>query len=344
MSIREPWNNLAKHSKTPLLRHEWFLSCLKAFYRKEEIYIMVEWDGAEIIAAAPLILVRRQGVQQLELIGVSHLHEPCGLLFKDVAALKMLIDELTSIDFSLGLTKINKETAYLIQKRVSGRQGLSFLRPTAPSSFLSCNTSWDDYYSSISAQRRYDHRRAKKKAEQSGKLAFQIDSPRPDNYEYFLEQAARVEAAGWKRKKGSALLINLKLRSFFLEYAKWAANQDMLRIFFLHIDGQVAAMQMCVEYADKLWVLKIGYDEKWSACSPGVLLMKYALQYAFENGLESIEFLGSKEPWLEVWTNEYHTYSSMVFYPYTVPGVLGLGTDILRTGIHRLKKLDKVIS
>ncbi len=50
-------------------------------------------------------------------------------------------------------------------------------------------------------------------------------------------------------------------------------RRESLRIAFLRIAGRPVAMQIAVERAQRLWLLKIGYDEEYARCSPGQLLM-----------------------------------------------------------------------
>jgi CelD/BcsL family acetyltransferase involved in cellulose biosynthesis len=56
-----------------------------------------------------------------------------------------------------------------------------------------------------------------------------------------------------------------------------------------------------VQYAQRLWLLKIGYDPAFARCSPGLLLMAATLRHAIERGLRSYELLGVDEPWLRPW-------------------------------------------
>ncbi len=338
-ALAQQWNDLAEPFCNPLLRHEWFLSCLCTLYTENALHVIIVRLGDEMIAAAPLIIVEHNGIQWLEIIGVSHLHEPSGLLYRDTTALENLVNAVISLRQPLLLSRINQETPlfHTMQKGSKGK-GLVVRRQTNPSGLVQCSTSWQEYYGSISSRRRYDHRRARKRADQKGKVTFRTLKPEQHNLQRCLAEAFAVEAAGWKGRKGSALLSNTDLQAFFLEYGAWSTKYQMLRLFFMDIDNQPAAMQICVEYADSIWILKTGYDEAHKECSPGVLLMNYALEYAFTNNFTSFEFLGSQEPWLEVWTTALHRHLALVYYPYGISGFISLSSDIFRSGLKKLKK------
>jgi hypothetical protein len=75
------------------------------------------------------------------------------------------------------------------------------------------------------------------------------------------------------------------------------------------------AAQLSVEYADRLWVLKIGYDERWSRCSPGWQLLAETMRDAFDRRLRSYEFLGSDEPWLHGWKTQSRELDTVAWLP-----------------------------
>src|SRR3989454_167719 len=116
-----------------------------------------------------------------------------------------------------------------------------------------------------------------------------------------LAESFRVEAAGWKGRTGSALLSDPHRRQFYEKYATIASEKGILRLSFIRIGGEVAATQIAVESGGRFWLLKVGYDERFARCSPGHLLMVETLRYAAERGLRTFEFLGSAEPWTQVW-------------------------------------------
>ncbi len=111
-----------------------------------------------------------------------------------------------------------------------------------------------------------------------------------------------VEERGWKGRAGTALRHADREGAFYRRYCEITARKRSLRIAFLRIDGRAAAMQLAVETADRLWLLKTGYDEEFERCSPGALLNARSIAYAVGQGLAGYEFLGSPEAWTRTWT------------------------------------------
>jgi CelD/BcsL family acetyltransferase involved in cellulose biosynthesis len=113
----------------------------------------------------------------------------------------------------------------------------------------------------------------------------------------------------------------------------------MLRLFFLKIDGKRIAARMAVVNGGRLWELKIGYDEAWSNCMPGILLTHETLRWAVESGLEAHEFLGQAEQWERHWPTEEDEYVSMRIYPLAPAGQLSLVRDVGQIALKSAPKL-----
>ena len=101
-------------------------------------------------------------------------------------------------------------------------------------------------------------------------------------------------------------------------------------------------MLIGLEYHNRFWVLKMGYDQKYSRCSPGILLINETIRYAFEHGLNSYEFLGSNEPWLRMWAkHNLRNYVSLGLYSPNIHGLAALIGDLKRFSFRKLSGFYK---
>ena len=349
--LASEWDRLAGPLENPLMNHEWFMACARTFYEEGELHIVTVQSRENIAAIAPLAITRTQGRECLELVGVPYLHEPCGLLYDSRESLERLIKEVIKLRQPLLLNRIPADdpTSKLFRE-CSKYRGLIIERNTSLCIRVHITTRWSDYVKSLSSRRRYDLRRARKRAEERGDVSFKISCPAPDELNRWLDMAFQVESESWKGRNGSALLYNHKIQQFFRKYANLASRDSILRIGFMFINDEVAAMQIAIEYAQRFWVLKIGYDEKWAKCSPGIQLTHESIRYAFNHGLKSYEFLGSDEPWLHMWSKDKADYTSVGMYPLTFKGLYGLGIDLtdyarrkILTGFVRRRRLSAAI-
>lgn len=125
---------------------------------------------------------------------------------------------------------------------------------------------------------------------------------------------------------------------FFRRFFRKACEEGLLRIAFMRIDGRPVAMQMALEWADRFWLFKIGYDEEFRDCSPGNLLMLHTLAYAASRRLTTYELLGNIERWIsDFWTKEYACCCSLRTYPANPRGVAAFAMDAGTWLIKRIK-------
>ncbi len=328
--LANDWNELAEPFKTPLLQYEWISAGADALRSSEQFWIIVNHFQSSISAIAPLVLTKKYGTERFEFLSASTLCEPGGFIYKDEGALKQLLDAIVRIGKPLFLERIRADAPEVSMLQRLGR-GKTFLSVTGGTPFIPINTTWDKFEAGMSSNYRNELRRKKKLLEKAGRMNFEMLVPRPEDIEPYLKKFIRVESASWKGKGRKALLFNERLRGFYYSYAKAAAARGIMRICFLKVDAGSIAAALAVEESKRLWILKIGYDEKWKQCAPGILLMHEMIRYAFEQGLEAYEFLGNEEPWIRRWTKQVHPYVTVRVYTYTFQGLLSLGLDAARS-------------
>lgn len=315
-AIADEWNALAARFRTPLIRHEWFQAAADAFSPPGRLSIRVVRDGGGIAAIAPLVVNPWFGSRRLELLGTSVLAEPSGFLHRDEESLGVLLESIlaarTPVLFA-GLAEDSGALRYL--QRAPRPTGAFTKQVRFESPFIPISNTWEAFSASISSSWRSSFRRSLRRAEESGPAAFAITSPCPKTALSVLEDFMQVEATGWKTRAGTALLVNRPLQAFFREYIRAAAEQGSFRFASMHIGDSLVAGQLVVECSNRLWVLKVGFDEAFSRCSPGILLMHRVIQHAFERLHEGVELLGANEQWISIWKPEIRNHYAYQCYP-----------------------------
>lgn len=289
-------------------------------------------------AIAPLVL-RRGRLARLELIGVHELYEPLDFLYATPAALDPLADTLMHLRVPLFLERLPADSPVVaaLQNAYRGR-GVVLCRPLPERlgcPWIPLDASWQEPEQYLNLGRRSDFRRARRIAESMGPVRCEVLAPTPAALPPLLEEAFRVEAAGWKGRQGSALLARAERGSFFRYYAAAACQQGILRLCFLRIGEQAVAMQLATECGGGFWLLKIGYDEHFARCSPGMLLMLETIRYAAARGLRAYELLGTVEPWMELWAPQVHACVSLRAYPARAQGMATLAADLTQVARRR---------
>lgn len=321
-ALRDDWDALAARFETPLLDHDWFLSCAEAFHRDADLRIMTVRRGSSLEAVAPMVREDRLGGRHLILLGASRLYEPSGWLYADARALGELAAEATALGEPLVLQRVPADSPMIAALRSLPRT-VSIARGTSTALGVDVGTTWEAYHSGLSSRITENLRRLGRKAERAvGPRHVVCTRPTPADVDDLLEQVVKVEGSGWKSRAASSLSRRTDLRDFFRRYSHRAAAAGRLRVATLSFGSVVAAVELSVEAYQRLWQLKIGYSEALAAYYPGLQLTEASIREAFERGLRSYEFLGSAALWEERWGPAVRSYRTLALYPYGVKSLL----------------------
>ncbi len=337
--LKTEWNRLSEQSRSPLVRYEWYEACAAAFYSPDDLLISVLYDRSSAQAILPLAGRRIGGIRYAEILGSSVLFEPAGFLYENRDALKEAVRRLVALGNPLKLTRLmaSKEEDRLIRSTLSGN-GYTTLAHRTYIPWMPLETTWEKFEASMSSSRRSSIRRGFRRLSKTGAVEIQLIRDASENLSGFLDAAFRIEASSWKGTNGTAIERDRRLKQFFLEYSLAAARAGILRLFILRVGGEGAAMVLAVEYASRLWILKVGYDERWAFGSPGVVLMHETIKWAFSQKLEAYEFLGRDEPWIHIWTNQVHECVSYRSFPRNLTGILWFILETARTAWLKISR------
>jgi CelD/BcsL family acetyltransferase involved in cellulose biosynthesis len=337
-ALAQEWNDLPQSQANPLLAPDWFAVAAHTFGAPIET-LALRRRGV-LAGIAPLGTDFRAGVARLQPLGVRALHEPSGLLYRDADALEALCKALIDERKPFILQRMPFADALRVAlARAAKRRGLLYeiATPGAPTVNFAGDGNVAAFEARLSSRRRQDYRRARRGLERLGLVTFDLRVPSAGSVAAELEEAMLIEASSWKSRDGSTLLHTGRLRAFFHEYARRMAASGHLRIAFLRVDGIGIAMQLIVEHASRLWVYKVGYDEKWAEHSPGVQLMWDVMRYACESRMAGVELLGKVEDWLTIWTHDVREYRTLIFYPFNLRGLRAVAADTAHALGQKLK-------
>lgn len=306
----------------PTLDPRWFVAAAQTLYEPDSLHVVVVHHGGEVAAVAPLGRAVGRAGPRLEVLGSRDLHEPGGLPHRDEPALRALVDAVlaTGRPVHLGRLRAGGAEARLLSSLPRWRV-LVARRGTPGTPVVDLRGRWEDFDATLPADRRSSLRRNARRADESGGFHFDVVVPSSDAVDALLGQFVAVEDRSWKGQAGTSLHADTRLRRFYLAYARSAAAAGELRVSRLWVGDHLAAVQLAVEHAQRLWVLKLGYDDAWSRCAPGIVLTHETLRWAFDRGLAGYELLGDAAPWTRIWTNAVHPYEVVRAYP-AVPSAL----------------------
>jgi hypothetical protein len=297
---------------------DWFQACVEAF--RLEPFIVAVGPPARPRALAPLVRVHGR----LEAAGVQQLSEPMDFLAADEAATLDLAEALARLGLPLLLRRVPTCSPVLAALRRMWRRAVLIERPMSSCPVLVLDPRWAEPEARLTSRRRADFRRARRRA---GQFDVEVLTPTPGETPALVEIALNVELRSWKGRNGTAVLQLPGRADFFRRYCMLKAADGSLRLAFLKIGGEYAAMQIAIERDYAYWLLKIGYDERFSRCSPGKLLTSHSIGWAAARGLFSYEFLGKSEEWISHWTDYRRPCAAIGVYPPRAASALAAARD-----------------
>jgi CelD/BcsL family acetyltransferase involved in cellulose biosynthesis len=333
LEIAPSLDNFQTFMSSPIGQYDWIISAAQHLMQESSLYICLACDGNQPVALAPLLRKDRFSIcRQFQI------YEPMGFCYRDVDSLHRLTDLMASSRVPLFLERIPDDASLISSLKESYRHRAKILIKDSDSCpYLDIEGDGDHAIDSLPSRLRSDLRRAMRKARELGETSAIIHAPTgPDELEPLWEKALAVEASGWKAQTRSALLFDRQHANFLHAYARRASQRGLIRISFLKIGGETAATEIALVTGNRYWILKIGYDERFSRVSPGMLLMQHTLRYAADQGLMSYELLGTAADWTRRWTQKERKTFRVMIYPYTLHGAALLVRAVLRHLHHKL--------
>lgn len=226
------------------------------------------------------------------------------------------------------------------------RQGIPALRlVNYEVNEIDLSPGWEKYSERLSKNARKQLRRDERRLAEFGKVDYVWWRFRPHEaaaeLPVVLRAMFRVEDRGWKGNAQTSVLATEGMFEFFLNSVRAVAALAEFQIHALTLDGEPIAFQLAYLAHGVFHVHKIGYDQKYSACSPGHLLRQRVLEtLCAEQLAETVDCLGPRNPASDRWATGTHRIGRLILAPHGVRGRLILwGYRALRPGVRLLRSL-----
>jgi CelD/BcsL family acetyltransferase involved in cellulose biosynthesis len=133
----------------------------------------------------------------------------------------------------------------------------------------------------VSGKKLRELRRCEKRLREQGRV--EMRTLVGDEAASGLQEFLRLEASGWKGRRGTALAATARTRAF-AEAALAGPAAASVAVDVLRLDGVTIAAAVHLIAGPNAAAFKCAYDEAWSRMSPGVLLDLHTLRFALDEG------------------------------------------------------------
>lgn len=154
------------------------------------------------------------------------------------------------------------------------------IAPHALAPLIDTSGSYDRWFAQRSKRVRQMLRREGEAASAMG-MRFEHSTDDPTTGGLWQRMLA-LEQAGWKGRERSAILDDPAATRFYSELARRAAAAGALQIGLMWLGERLVAFEFGVLSAGRLFLLKVAYDEEFSAMSLGHVLASRMIRHCFE--------------------------------------------------------------
>ena len=152
---------------------------------------------------------------------------------------------------------------------------------------------WDEYLAGLGKKDRHELRRKLRRLEGHENWRWYcVSEPseavsRMDDFVSLMRQSDEAKAE----------FLTQEREAFFRQMVAATAAEDILRLFFLEMDGKPVAASMCFDYDGVRMLYNSGHDPEYRYYSVGLLLHSLCLRDALERGYRYFDFLRGNEPY-----------------------------------------------
>lgn len=94
----------------------------------------------------------------------------------------------------------------------------------------------------------------------------------PDGLKDAMELFLALEASGWKARRGTAILNDVRDAAFFRCLSRALGRRGQMTLHVLEVGARVASAGIVLSSGDHAWYVKTSHDEALARHSPGAVL------------------------------------------------------------------------
>jgi CelD/BcsL family acetyltransferase involved in cellulose biosynthesis len=314
-SYADRWQQLnAENSNSPLLMPEFVQPLLTEFGTGKELLAYCELEG--VMQAMTIVSPRGYGLWETFQPSQAPIGPWLHRAELDLPTLLTeLMEQLPGFPLSFGLTHLDPE---LVPRPAdTGRLRTLNYIDTAR---IDVTGSFDDYWNTRGKNLRSNLKKQRAKLQKDGVTNRMQVSRASEEVADAIANYGKLESAGWKAQGGTAIHPDNAQGRFYRSMLEAFCRRDAGRIYRYWFDDRLVAMDLCIEGADSIIVLKTTYDESIpNSLSPTLLMREEACRQLFdERRFSKIEFYGKVMEWHRRWTDEVRTMYHATGYRWAV--------------------------
>jgi len=158
---------------------------------------------------------------------------------------------------------------------------------------LDLPSTFDEYLAILTAKQRHEVRRKLRRLSEAGKVDYHFvedNTALSDTMDTFLTMFT-------ESRRDKATFLTARMESFFRSLAEAMAEAGLLRLGILELNALPAAIIMCFDYHDCVYLYNSGYESQQNPLSVGLLCKVLCIKESIQEGKKRFDFLKGDEPY-----------------------------------------------
>ncbi|MDD2881483.1 MAG: GNAT family N-acetyltransferase [Rhodoferax sp.] len=307
----------------------WYANLIDSVYPGDDgIHIYVLKNNGMPVAALPLRATMATLGQQVQSLSnyYTALYAPLitpGLESSDLAVLLAAVHDAHAPLASVRLAPMDPESAGfgLLMNALKTVGLVPFKFFCFGNWYLPVKEDWPAYLQNRNGTVRSTLKRMGKKfAAVGGKLELVQGG---DELERGVAAYLQVYASSWKTPEPFPQFVPNLIRT--------CAAHGWLRLGIAWLNGEPVAVQLWIVANGKASIYKLAHDEKFKTYASGTLLTSMLMAHVMQHDqVTEVDYLMGDDPYKQLWMNQRRERWGIIAYnPKTLPGLLGLGKEVL---------------
>jgi CelD/BcsL family acetyltransferase involved in cellulose biosynthesis len=312
---RIEWNALVERSATNTVFQtlEWHSSWWSALRADARLLVLLAETAGELVGVAPLMLSEQRvfGRERrvIEFIGADatdyadFIVEPTGRKAVVTRMLEWLADHGDRWDV-LRLLNIAESSALPeLLPEVFGRRGYALdVRPLSE-----CPTRiFGDRAADQKLPRKKKIREHYNQLRRQGEVQFKLYGSATE-MEGALDAFFRQHADRWAGTRTPSLFLDARQRDFYRELVRRLAPQGWVLFSAVILNGAPISFHFGFQYSGRIYWIKPAFDPAYARFAPGMLQIKYLLEYAMAHDAREMDFTVGEESYKYRFANHKRT-------------------------------------
>lgn len=308
-NLKKDWSSLLKKSEsdTIFLTWEWMYTWWECFKENKQLFILTVHDEkGNLVGIAPLCMDKKKigGIPVLNYIKflgtmpVSSDHLDFIIYQgRERETLEIIVNYLfreSRWDLCLlSNIPVSSSTGKLLREIPGDKPFQSEISQICP--YIPLPARIDDFYSSLSANRRNTIKRRRRNLHKKYDGFEFVTCEDTDDIDDAMEKLFKLHEKRWMVVKHRGNFTRNDVRRFHKKIAGTFLNSDMLRLYFLRVQGKDVATLYFFKYNNKLFYYQGGWDPEWSGDHVGSILTDLVIEDAINKGYSEYDFLRGTE-------------------------------------------------